>query len=221
MTAKRMIKLVAFDLDGTIADTIPMCIRAFQEAVSSYTHGVLSEEEIIQTFGLNEEGMIKQLVSGDDWLKALDDFYAIYERMHSSCPAPLGGIYEFIQELKDHSIAVALVTGKGAKSCMITLKQFGMEACFERVETGSAEKNRKAEAITDLLRSYHLQVDEMLYIGDAFSDVTACREAGVTCLSAAWLISPEERVRLEAYNPQNVFASIEDLRLFFREAILV
>lgn len=216
-----MIKLVAFDLDGTIADTIPMCIRAFHEAVSPYTHGMLSDEDIIQTFGLNEEGMIKQIVSGDDWQKALDDFYVVYERIHSSCPVPLGEIVGCIQELKAHSIHVALVTGKGAKSCMITLKQFEMEACFERVETGSAEKNRKAEAITDLLRSYHLQADEMLYIGDAFSDVTACREAGVTCLSAAWLISPEERVRLEAYNPQNVFASIEDLRLFFREAILV
>lgn len=216
-----MIKLVAFDLDGTIADTIPMCIRAFQEAVRPYTHRVLLEEDIIQTFGLNEEGMIKQIVSGDDWHKALDAFYVIYERMHSSCPAPLGGIVEFIQELKNHSIPVVLVTGKGAKSCVITLKQFGMETCFERVETGSAEKNRKAEAITGLLRSYHLQADEMLYIGDAFSDVTACREAGVTCLSAAWLISTEERVRLEVYNPQNVFASIEGLRSFFRDSILL
>ena len=36
-----MIKLVAFDLDGTIADTIPMCIEAFKQAVSPYASKIL------------------------------------------------------------------------------------------------------------------------------------------------------------------------------------
>ena len=49
-----MIKLIAFDLDGTIGDTVPMCIRAFEKAVSPYAGHTLSEREITQTFGLNE-----------------------------------------------------------------------------------------------------------------------------------------------------------------------
>lgn len=53
-----MIKLVAFDLDGTIADTIPMCIEAFKQAVTPYASKILSEDDIVKTFGLNEEGMI-------------------------------------------------------------------------------------------------------------------------------------------------------------------
>ena len=65
-----MIKLVAFDLDGTIADTIPMCIEAFKQAVSPYASKILSENDIVKTFGLNEEGMIKEVVS-EDWEKAL------------------------------------------------------------------------------------------------------------------------------------------------------
>ena len=48
-----MIKLIAFDLDGTIGDTVPMCIRAFEKAVSPYAGHTLSEREITQTFGLN------------------------------------------------------------------------------------------------------------------------------------------------------------------------
>ena len=31
-----MIKLVAFDLDGTIGDTIPMCLKALKNAVTPY-----------------------------------------------------------------------------------------------------------------------------------------------------------------------------------------
>ena len=86
-----MIKLVAFDLDGTIADTIPMCIEAFKQAVSPYASKILSEDDIVKTFGLNEEGMIKEVVS-EDWEKALIDFYVKYKEMHTVYIQPFAGI---------------------------------------------------------------------------------------------------------------------------------
>lgn len=217
MKRKAMIKLVAFDLDGTIGDTIPMCMKAFKKAVEPYTNHELSEQEIVQTFGLNEEGMIKQVVSGDNWRKALDDFYVIYDEMHVMCPHPLDGIVELIKELKERSVPVALITGKGKKSCAITLKHFGMDTCFDRIETGIPERNRKAEAIRDLLDTYNLQPDEMLYIGDAVSDITACHEAGIKCLSAAWTVSSSSVRRLTENNQGNVFYSIQSLRDFLIE----
>jgi len=214
-----MIKLVAFDLDGTIGDTIPMCIGAFKKAVTPYTSKELSEEDIIKTFGLNEEGMIRQVV-GDNWERALNDFYAIYEQMHTMCSRPFDGIKELIEELKENSIFVSLITGKGEKSCAITLRQFGMEAYFEKIAIGSAdERNRKAEAMKELLISYNLHPNEMVYIGDDVSDITACRKAGVMCLSAAWIASPFNIEKLEKDNQGNVFYSIESLRFFLMKEI--
>lgn len=47
-----MIKLVAFDLDGTIGDTIPMCLKALKKAVTPYvTLNDVSENDILETFG--------------------------------------------------------------------------------------------------------------------------------------------------------------------------
>lgn len=62
-----MIKLVAFDLDGTIGDTIPICVESFWMAVEPYVETFLSEEDILKTFGLNEEGMIRQIITNDNW----------------------------------------------------------------------------------------------------------------------------------------------------------
>lgn len=124
-----MIKLIAFDLDGTIGDTVPMCIRAFEKAVSPYAGHTLSEREITQTFGLNEVGMIKK-VAGEKWREALHDFYPVYEKMHQSCPAPYEGIRELIETLQKAGVLIALITGKGDKSCRITLEQFGMRDLF-------------------------------------------------------------------------------------------
>ena len=65
-----MIKLVAFDLDGTIGDTIPMCIKAFRQAVSPYAGHLLTDREVVETFGLNDIGMIKSIVP-EKWKQAL------------------------------------------------------------------------------------------------------------------------------------------------------
>lgn len=207
-----MIKLIAFDLDGTIGETVLMCIRAFEQAVSPYAGRTLSEREITQTFGLNEVGMIK-VVAGEKWREALHDFYPVYEQMHDECPEPYEGIRELIHTLKDAGILVALITGKGEKSCRITLEKFGMQDLFCCVKTGAEDRPNKAEAIEELLDAYHVEKDEFYYIGDAVSDVTACKKAGVPCLSAAWGTTADIS-RLEEANPSRIFFSVEDLAHF-------
>lgn len=214
-----MIKLVAFDLDGTIGDTIPMCISAFKKAVTPYTNHELTEKEIIQTFGLNEEGMIRQVITGDNWQEALDDFYDVYKKMHAiKCPHPFEGIAELIGELKKKSIVIALVTGKGKKSCIITLKQFNMEGCFDCIKTGSSERNRKAEHLNNLLVEYSLQPYEMVYIGDTVSDVMACQKVGIKCLSAVWATSDMDICEIKERNKEHLFYSVESLRFFLTES---
>ena len=73
--------------------------------------------------------MIKK-VAGEKWREALHDFYPVYEEMHQSCPAPYEGIRELIETLQKAGVLVALITGKGDKSCRITLEQFGMRDLF-------------------------------------------------------------------------------------------
>ena len=209
-----MIKLVAFDLDGTIGDTIPMCLKALKKAVTPYvTLNDVSENDILETFGLNEKGMIKKLV-GYNWEEALNDFYVIYEQMHIMWPRPFDGITELIEKLKKKSILIALVTGKGEKSCAITLRQFNMDTCFDKVKTGNPFKNNKAENFRELLADYKLQPDEMIYIGDTVSDIVSCREVGIRCLSALWVTSCLDAQKLEVHNAGNVFYSIASLECY-------
>ena len=112
---------------------------------------------------------------------------------------------------------MALITGKGAKSCDITLRQFSMENCFAKVVTGNAERNVKSEALEELLHTYHLSADEIVYIGDTVSDIKECQKANVKCLSAAWSISQSET--LESHNAKNVFYSISSISGFLLSRI--
>lgn len=206
------IKLVAFDLDGTIADTLPLCIKAFRMAVQPYISQILSEDDIIKTFGLNEEGMIRKVVKDGYWKQALQDFYPIYLKLHRfMCPQPFQGIRELIIQLRQKNVIVALVTGKGAESCKITLQQFKMESDFDRIITGNAERNTKHEALKELLDIYHLSPSEIVYIGDAVSDIMQCRMVNMICLSAAWCVTNYIQEELEKCNPGKVFNCIEKI----------
>lgn len=49
-----MIKLVAFDLDGTIGDTIPMCLKALKKAVTPYVTHVSKKKRFFAQIHENE-----------------------------------------------------------------------------------------------------------------------------------------------------------------------
>jgi phosphoglycolate phosphatase len=42
-------------LDGTIGETIPLCIKSFKDAASLHSDKELSDKDIIQTFGLAQK----------------------------------------------------------------------------------------------------------------------------------------------------------------------
>lgn len=208
-----MFKIVAFDMDGTIADTIPMCITAFRNSVSSYTDHELSSEEILHTFGLNEIGMVKAIV-GQNWEAAIEDFYCQYESLHNEVTSVFPGILKLIAFLKKKNITVALITGKGEKSCTITLEKLGLSEIFDETLYGSEISPNKKKNMEYLLKKYSISKEEFCYIGDTVQDIKDCQEAGVICFSAAWPESSNADI-LERENPNHVFYCVNDLYEYF------
>src|SRR5260370_358089 len=50
------IKAILFDLDGTLANTLPLCIKAYKHAFEHYLGHTVTDEEVTTHFGLTEEG---------------------------------------------------------------------------------------------------------------------------------------------------------------------
>lgn len=210
-----MFQVIGFDLDGTLADTIPMCIRAFRGSVSPYVGHGLSEDEILNMFGLNEIGMVKA-VAGQNWREAIEDFYARYESLHNDVTGVFPGIKEMLLFLKEKKVIIALITGKGEKSCAITLKKLGLSEIFDEQLYGSEVSPNKKEHMEFLLKKYGIPKEAFCYIGDTVQDIKACQAAGVVCFSAAWQTSAA-RDALEKENLGRVFCRAEDLYEYFRE----
>ena len=212
------IKAVIFDLDGTIANTLPLCISAFRRSIEPLAGRSISDNEIIATFGPSEEGTILALAP-DHYHKGVSDYLRIYAESHDMCPAPFEGIPELLASLKEKGIRIAMMTGKGKLSADISLDKFGIAHYFELLETGMPEGPRKPEGIQAILDIWNdIATDEAIYVGDAPSDITACRKVGIPIVTAAWAETAEPEL-LIPLKPDELFYSVTDFAEWLLERV--
>lgn len=111
-----------------------------------------------------------------------------------------------------------MITGKGERSCEITLRKIGMQNVFKKVMYGSEKYYNKADSIRELLNEYNIKRNELIYIGDSFLDIKACNETGVICLSAAWDKLSNHK-DLEALNPNHIYDSVYELEQYLTQLL--
>lgn len=204
-----LLKAVLFDLDGTLANTLPLCIEAFRLAVEPAAGRSLSDEEIIATFGPSEEGTIRALAP-NRYEQSLADYLGNYERLHENYPIPFDGIVTLLHYLRCRGVRLGLVTGKGPESTRLSLRQFNLESIFEVIETGSSRGPRKVEALQHILSDWGLDPQDTVYIGDSPSDVTASRSVGIPVIAAGWSATTDVDA-LRGLQPDGVALSVDEL----------
>ncbi len=201
------LKAFLFDLDGTLADTIPLCIRAYQEAFAGLLGRPFSEEEITAHFGVTEAGIF-QRIAPDQWEKGLQDYFRIYELHHDECREPFPDITTALDLLKARGITMGVVTGKGAYSANYTLKYLGLAQYFTIVAAGSEDAIIKSRSIREILTTWQIDPKDAAYIGDADTDILEAELAGVLPLAAEW--SANATIHRLTHKPELAFTTIAD-----------
>ena len=173
-----------FDLDGTIADTFAICFATFRNALAGVGGPPLTDAEIQARFGPSEDGMFQRVVPAR-WEEAFAAYLGEYERQLPLC-AVFPGVGESLAWLRRCHVPLALVTGKSRPTALMSLKQFGLDGVFEPVETGSPSGVVKAAALARVVAEWRVPPGEVIYVGDAVSDIEAAHAAGVLAIAAAW-----------------------------------
>ena len=201
------LKALIFDLDGTLGDTLPLCIKAFRHAIEPLIQRTISDAEIIATFGPSEEGTI-QALAPDHYEKGVADYLHYYEHFHDLCPTPFTGIRDLLDSLRRRGVRLAMVTGKGVHSTAISLKRFQLEDYFELVETGWAAGPRKPACLQKVIQTFaDIQKEEMVYVGDSPSDIESSRSVGLPVVGAAWASTTNSKELAES-QPDELFDAI-------------
>lgn len=212
-----MIKVISFDFDGTLADSVDFCLKVFDIVFQKYMkENAPSREDIYQCFGMNEEGVLLHFM-GEEGKKGVEEFNFLHKKLHKEmCPEVFPHIRQFLDFLKEKGIILTILTGRSAITAGISLEFLQLQEYFSFVQTGTKETNDKSFQLKMLMEKYQLKEEELLYIGDAVSDAVSAQKAHVKCLSAAWGKSARSEA-LIAVNPGLVFSSVKAMQEYLEK----
>jgi 2-phosphoglycolate phosphatase len=189
-------KAVIFDLDGTLADTFPLIVSAWNAAVSPHTGRTYSANEVISRFGIPDPAMIKRELPGAAGDDAVEVYHAHYESQHGGVSA-FDGVDEMLAAMQRCRIPMALVTGKGRRSAGITVRKLGWSDLFRIIITGEDIEHQKPapEGLLRVARELNLQPHDCIFVGDSPADMGAGKAAKMRIVAAGWHLHYAEKIR--------------------------
>jgi 2-phosphoglycolate phosphatase len=204
MLETRTIRAVIFDLDGTLADTFDLIVRAWNAALAPIAGRSYSDDEVISRFGIPDSAMIRRELDtfsrascGD---AAVETYHACYEREHGRVK-PFQGIDSMLHALRERGVPLGLCTGKGTRSARITLSALGWSQIFGAIVTGEDVTRQKPDPQPLLKAAAILGVApaQCAFVGDSPADIGAGQGAGMLTVAAGWHEVYHEKIR--AMNP--------------------
>lgn len=176
---------VIWDMDGTLCDTLPLCLHAFREVIRQYTGETVSDERIVATFGVTEAGVLRHFIP-DRWREAEESYLEVYRRDHDRLGKLFPGVMDMLNAVQAAGIRQGIVTGKGLRSAHISIHRLGLTPFMAQVRGGSDDQPNKPQAIASVVQAWQVDASNVCYVGDTAYDVVAAREAGVQPVRVRW-----------------------------------
>lgn len=210
---------VIFDIDGTLTRTNELIFASFNHVAEKYRGRKFTPAEIIALFGPPEEGALRAIVGEHQLDEAMDDLCRFYRDNHGAMAGLHDGMEGTLSLLREGGVRLAVFTGKGRRTALITLEALGIAPYFDMIVSGSdvVEHKPNPEGIRTIVDHFGLDPREVLMVGDAVGDITAARGAGVTPVAVLWDSYDPERV-LQA-GADYVFHQVEDLAAWLRNGV--
>ena len=183
-------------MDGTLTQTNQLIYDSFNYIAQKYAGKTFSIPEITAMFGPPEEDALLAIVRPEQIDEAMKDYLSFYRAHHKELARLYPGMENILRSLKESGKLLALFTGKGSGTAMITLQEFHIEKYFDYIVTGNDVVKHKpsSEGLLKIMEHFALLPDELLMVGDAVSDVKAAHEAGVKIAAVMWDSYAKEKV---------------------------
>jgi phosphoglycolate phosphatase/pyrophosphatase PpaX len=212
------IRCVIFDIDGTMADTLPICVEAFQNTLKKATGIGYKPEEITRYFSLAEGGILAKFVDDEQFPSTLSAYYKELEELHRLNNPVLPGIFSLLEQLSAQAMPMGVVTGKGTKSAELTLRAMGLSKYFPYVECGSDDNPGKTGGLSRILAEYNIPPQDAVYIGDLESDIKDALKVGMFAAGASW--ASTATLQKNGWGPGvKIFSAVADFQTWLFERI--
>ena len=187
-----MIKLVVFDLDGTLADTLADLAASVNQALRKRGLKTYPDEDYKHFVGNGVDNLIRQTLA-DRYAPELaaevkEDFSTYYAGHSMDYTAAYPGIAELLKKLSDSGIMTAVISNKPDPFVPHILGTLYPDHRFSYLTGQKPGIPRKPDPASLLLYldSVGIAKEDTLYVGDSDVDVKYAHAAGVKVCGVSW-----------------------------------
>lgn len=188
-----MIKLVIFDLDGTLVNTIDDLAMSTNYALRQ--HGYPEHELTAYRYfvgngitklierALPENARQEKIIS-----RLRSEFITYYQQHKTDLSQPYPGIPELLHHLHSQGILLAVASNKYHQGTTELIRHFFGDSLFSIVlgqREGTPAKPDPA-IVQEILAATAISNSEALYVGDSGVDIQTARNSNVSSIGVSW-----------------------------------
>ena len=205
-----MVRIVLFDFDGTLADTLAIGVASANRISREYGYREIEDVSIIREKRwrdvVREIGIPFYRIPG--YARRLR---ATLRQSHKDARL-FAGIDTIIAQLRE-TYEVGVMTSNAAEIVEGILRREGVSVDFV---IGSVPLFRKHRALRLFLQERTIVAEDVIYVGDERRDIRACRRAGVRIIAVTWGFHAEASLRREspdflAHTPDEILRILRGL----------
>jgi phosphoglycolate phosphatase-like HAD superfamily hydrolase len=179
------VKVIIFDFDGTLADTLDAIVRITNRLAIEFGYKPTAPDELAQIRNLSSREIVRR--SGISIFKLPFLVNKIKENLHAEIQHldPIFGVREALTQLKHEGHKLGILTSNSEENVRLFLQNQGMEDLFSFIysEPTLFSKHR---VIHKFMKRNHLSSEEVVYVGDETRDIEASKKINIKVIAVGW-----------------------------------
>jgi phosphoglycolate phosphatase len=212
-------RLVMFDLDGTLVDSVPDLAAAVDQTLVLLGLPAAGIEQVRDWVGNGARVLVRRALAGGLQHEHIDEargeqalelFMQYYAASHTLTQV-YPGVREALDWLREQQVELAIVTNKPERFVAPLLDEKGLGGYFRWIIGGDTLPQQKPDpaALRHVLQLARIEAGQALFIGDSRNDVLAARAAGVACVALNYGYNHGRPIAEE--NPARVLDNLREL----------
>ncbi|MCK8639934.1 HAD-IA family hydrolase [Acinetobacter schindleri] len=207
------VKLVIFDWDGTLFDSVGQIVASLQFAAQQFNQP-LTDANAKSIIGLGLPEVAQRLFPAvpelhADILQAYSEHYVA----NSVEDAWFEGVSEMLYALKDQGIKLAVATGKSRKGLDRVLKQTNSLELFHATRAASETRSKPDPLmLAEILAETGIHAHEAIMVGDTSYDLEMALNIVMPSVGVSYGVHTSET--LANFNPLSIVNDVSSLHEF-------
>lgn len=211
-----MKRLVIFDLDGTLLNTIADLAQSTNHALATlgYPTHDLSAYPFMVGNGINklfERALPEGAKSEANILRMRAAFIPYYDLHNTDLSTPYPGIPELLTQLHQQGVKLAVASNKYQAATQQLIAHYFPTIPFSSIlgQREGIPVKPDPQIVHQIMSESGVSASEVLYVGDSGVDMQTAKNAVVTACGVTWGFRP--RTELEAFSPQFIVESAKEI----------